>query len=54
MSWYVQTSESLLVGFKTASLTGLYHEEAFRVSAFVNYSGYRVRKSLEEEDLMMS
>jgi hypothetical protein len=39
---------------KTASTTALYHEEAFRFSKNVNYSGYRVRQSLEEEELRMS
>jgi hypothetical protein len=52
--WYLRTSESLLVWFKPASLTALYHEEALRVSSYVNYSGYRVEKSSEEEELMTS
>jgi hypothetical protein len=34
--WYLRSSESLLVRFKPASLTVLYHEEAFRVSKNVN------------------
>jgi hypothetical protein len=39
VSCYLQTSESLLDWFKSAPLTALYHEEAFRVNNFVNYSG---------------
>ena len=37
--WYVRSSEGLVFGFKPASITDLYHSEAFRVSKITNFPG---------------
>ncbi len=37
--WYVRSSEGLAFGFKPASITDLYHSEAFRASEIMNFSG---------------
>src|SRR6266404_4492014 len=38
--WYVRSSEGLAFGLKPASITDLYHDEAFRVSKIMNFQGY--------------
>jgi len=38
--WYVRSSEGLAFGLKPASITDLYHGEAFRVSKIMNFPGY--------------
>jgi hypothetical protein len=37
--WYVRSSEGLAFGLKPASITDLYHGEAFRVSKIMNFQG---------------
>jgi hypothetical protein len=38
--WYVRSSEGLAFGLKPASITDLYHGEAFRVSKIMNFQGW--------------
>src|SRR5258708_19715408 len=38
--WYVRSSEALAFGFKPASVTDLYHSEAFPVSTIINFPAY--------------
>jgi len=47
--YFARSSESLLCGEKLREQQLFYYEEAFRVSEFMNFPGYRVRESLEEE-----